>query len=100
MLETPGEELFGGLLPMACVALAAEMIGGAQVTATFDLSGGTGFYTLSPCRVADTRGAAGTALIAAAHLLRLPTGSRMSSLSWEALATTGSHESESNAVLA
>jgi hypothetical protein len=33
-----------------------------SVTATFDLGGGTGFHTLSPCRVADTRAEAGPAL--------------------------------------
>jgi hypothetical protein len=30
-----------------------------SVTATFDEDGGTGFYTVTPCRVADTRLAAG-----------------------------------------
>jgi hypothetical protein len=33
-----------------------------SVTATFDLGTGTGFYTLTPCRVADTRLADGPAL--------------------------------------
>jgi len=34
-----------------------------SVTATFDLNGGTGFYTVAPCRVVDTR-VAGPALAA------------------------------------
>ena len=35
-----------------------------SVTATFDLGTGTGFYTVTPCRVADTRLAQGPELAA------------------------------------
>jgi hypothetical protein len=35
-----------------------------SVTATFELSGGTGFYAVAPCRVVDTREAGGSALAA------------------------------------
>jgi hypothetical protein len=49
----------------ACTGTGACVVtldGAKSVEATFDLSGGTGFYTLAPCRMADTRGAAGPAL--------------------------------------
>jgi uncharacterized protein (DUF2141 family) len=45
----------------ACVV---TMDAAKSVTATFGLSGGTGFYTVTPCRVVDTRGAEGPALAA------------------------------------
>jgi hypothetical protein len=45
-------------------ACGLTMDAAKSVTATFDLTSGTGFYTLPPCRVVDTRFADGPALAA------------------------------------